>query len=173
MYNRFMLRGLLWAILLLGISSASWAQVRVKIPPQELKPRGLILATIQNDSSEPITVCMQVGQIAPAGTFAVGRPIPFVVQKTVKDTWQTLLIAPDVGSARVAVVLDSRKSYDFPFWFSGAGTLRVVLHYWRGSQPNLDCATNPHGKKTAKSRPFLIPLIEYLSQIRRQDAGAT
>jgi hypothetical protein len=70
--------------------------------------------------------------------------------------WGTLLIGPDVGSLRVAQVLEAEKSAEFPFRLHDHGKIRLRLNYWRGSIPNLNCNAPPKGKKLVTSAAFTI-----------------
>jgi hypothetical protein len=87
---------------------------------------------------------------------AEASPSPFLVQRKNGSNWNTLFIGPDVGSSRHAVVLDAGKSHEFPFRLNDSGTLRLVLYYWQGSTPDLDCGGTTKRAKQIVSKPFVV-----------------
>lgn len=155
-----MLRPYALALLALGIAGPISAQVRVLLPASEFKPFEQIRTIVRNDTSKPITLCVQIGQTSPTVASLESTPIPFYIQAKSNTGWSTLMVGPDVGSAFSPTVLDSGESVAFPFRLYHYGQLRVVLNYWSGSRPHLDCSKTPRGKKTVRSSPFVIPMIE-------------
>ena len=155
-----MLRPCALAALVLGLAGSTCAQVRVLLPASQFKTFEQIRASVRNDTSRPITLCVQIGQTSPTGASTESTPIPFYIQAKSKTGWTTLMIGPDVGSAFSPTVLDSGETAAFPFRLYQHGRLRVVLNYWSGSRPHLDCSKTPRRKKTVRSSPFVIPTIE-------------
>ena len=155
-----MLRPCALAALVLGLAGSTCAQVRVLLPASQFKTFEQIRASVRNDTSRPITLCVQIGQTSPTGASTESTPIPFFIQVKSKIGWSTLMIGPDVGSARFPTVLDAGKSAAFPFRLNQYGQLRVVLNYWSGSRPDLDCSKTPRRKKAVRSSPFVMPMIE-------------
>lgn len=85
-----------------------------------------------------------------------GTPSPFEVQAYSSGKWHTLLIGPDVGSSRHAVVLEAGKSAHFPFRLRETGQIRLILRYWAGARSDLDCAHPPKGQKKIESERFSL-----------------
>lgn len=79
------------------------------------------------------------------------------MQRKDGSRWNTLLIGPDIGSIRHAVVLDAGESYEFPFRLNdGRGTMRLALYYWKGSASNLDCGAVLKGANHIVSQSFEV-----------------
>lgn len=145
------------AILLLGTAAAASAQVRVTSSWSDYRPFEQVRARIHNETAEPITYCVEYAQRSPAATFVESTPTPFVIeQSNFKREWQIIMNVPDAASARAPVVLDAGKSADFMFRVGSGGWIRLLLYYWRGAQPNLNCGKAPRDKKNVRSDAFLV-----------------
>lgn len=142
-----------------AFAPAASAQVKVIVPAPEFDANEKIFAKVQNDGPEPVTFCVEIGQTSTQGATTEVTPIPFVVQQMTKGSWHTLLIGPDIGSFHKAEVLDAGKSLEFPFRLNAAGNVRLLLSYWRGSFPQLDCSKSPKGSRQVKSKPFILKLL--------------
>jgi hypothetical protein len=115
-----------------------------------------IRAKIENTTNNSVTFCVEYGQTSVNGNQVEATPSPFLVEQKNGSKWNPLLIGPDVGSSRHAVVLDAGKSNEFPFRLNDAGTMRLVMNYWQGSMPNLDCGAPAKHAKQVVSQPFAI-----------------
>jgi len=144
----------LWLALILP--TIAIAQVRINIPAQHHRAQEEIHAKIENTGGRPVTFCVEFGQTSPKGGEIESTPSPFWVQRNSDGKWSTLIIGPDVGSIRAAVVLGARESKDFPFRLNNSGRIRLRLNYWRGSIPNLDCHAPPKDLKLVTSAVFTI-----------------
>jgi hypothetical protein len=145
---------------ILGISlilaAAPVAQVKITAPAQRYKIHEQIRAKVENTGNDAVTFCIEFGQTSMKGDEIESTPSPFWVQRRGNGKWGTLLIGPDVGSFRGAVVLEAGESKEFPFRLNDSGTMRLRLNYWRSSIPNLDCHTRPKGLKLVTSAVFTI-----------------
>ena len=139
-YVLVILRACACAMLTLSFTSAISAQVRVLLPATKFEALELIRATVQNGTTEPITYCIEFGQTSPTGASTEGTPFPFIIQRNVNGGWQNLLIGPDIGSILAPSVLDAGQSAAFPFRLNQNGSLRILLRYWPGSHPDLNCS---------------------------------
>jgi len=128
-----------WVITLLLLACSLSAQVRVVIPKRHFQPKEQIRATLENHTSQAITVCVEFGQHSPKGHTIESTPIPFFVERNDNGKWSVLLIGPDVGSRLAPVELDSGKSLEFPFRLNDEGKMRLRLDYWAGSLPDMKC----------------------------------
>jgi hypothetical protein len=115
-----------------------------------------IHAKVENTGDLPITVCVEIGQTSPNGSETESTPSPFFVQKKGNRNWGTLMIGPDVGGNRTAVVLKAGESQESPFRLSESGELRLRMNYWLGSIPKMNCNAPPKGSKLATSSVFTI-----------------
>jgi hypothetical protein len=144
----------------LGLSlilpTAAIAQVKITVPAQRYKVQEEIHAKVENTGSGAVTFCVEFGQTSPEGGEIESTPSPFWVQRSSNGKWSTLMIGPDVGSIRAAVVLEAGESKGFPFRLNDSGRMRLRLNYWRGSIPNLDCDAPPKGLKLLTSAAFTI-----------------
>jgi hypothetical protein len=147
-----------FAVVLL-FSCIAVAQLRVSTPGREFKSHDKISAQITNVGTSTVSYCVEFGQ----HSFKTGSggvedmettPIPFYVQREGGRHWGTLLIGPDVGSSRHAVVLKPSESQQYPFRLSDRGRMRLVLDYWRGENERV--CENPKGKKTISSNVFVV-----------------
>lgn len=93
------------------------------------------------------------------GNIVESTPIPFEVQGQSDRGWTTLLIGPDIGSTIHPVVLKGGKSADFPFRLRHNGKFRLVLRYWNGAAPDLDCKQLPPGSRKVTSSTALAQLV--------------
>jgi hypothetical protein len=130
--------------------------VRIVIPKRQYEPQEQIQATVQNQSTRPITVCVQFGQWSPKGNSIESTPSPFFVEQNRNGKWNVLLNGPDVGSNSQAVEVDSGRSLQFPFRLDNQGTMRLRLDYWIGSRPNVKCNGQVKGTKHLRSPTFSI-----------------
>jgi hypothetical protein len=90
------------------------------------------------------------------GADVESTPSPFWVQRNSNGKWGTLMIGPDVGSARASVALEAGESKEFAFRLNDSGRMRLRLNYWRGSISKLNCHTTPKGSKLATSGVFTV-----------------
>jgi hypothetical protein len=135
------------------------SQVRVSTSRAEFKSHDKINVQITNVGTSTASYCVEFGQ----QSFKTGgggvedmeaTPIPFYVQRQNGRHWGTLLIGPDIGSSRHAVVLKPGESQQYPFRLSDRGRMRLVLDYWRGE--NEGACENLKGKKTTSSNVFVV-----------------
>jgi hypothetical protein len=138
------------------LATGAIAQVKITVPVQRYKVHEEIHTKVENTGDKAVTFCVEFGQTSMRGSEIEGTPSPFWVQRNDNGKWGTLLIGPDVGSARAAAVLEARESKEFPFRLNDSGRMRLRLSYWRGSIPNLDCHAPPKGLKLATSIVFTI-----------------
>jgi hypothetical protein len=152
------LNNLLRAVPLLLLFGAHRTDLQITVPARQFKVLERIPAEIENSPSEPITFCVEFGQTSPSPdeNGVEATPSPFVVQAYSSGKWHTLLIGPDVGSSRHSVVLEAKKSAQFPFRLRQTGQIRLVLWYWVGAVPNLDCTHPPKGEKKIESKAFIV-----------------
>jgi hypothetical protein len=142
-------------LLLLGAHAKT---LQIKIPGERFRPLERIPAEIENRGRTPITFCVEFGQTSPTpdenGIEAM--PSPFELQANFDGKWHTLLIGPDVGSRRQAEVLEPGESRPYPFRLRETGKIRIVLSYWDGSMPKLECGHPPKGIKRLESDFFAL-----------------
>lgn len=143
-------------ILTLAIVPSARAQVRVTVPPKNYTMSDKIMARVRNDTSQPVTICVEAGQFSARGDVVVSTPIPFFIEQESRQGWKVLLIGPDVGSSRHAAVVEPKQSLEFSFWPPSAGNLRLRMQYWRSARPDLDCVHEPKGAKEAKPATFRV-----------------
>jgi len=156
-YTSAMTRLILAALgLSLILATAAIAQVKITVPPQRYKIHEEIHAKVENTSNNAVTFCVEFGQTSMKGGEVESTPSPFWVQRNDNGKWGTLMIGPDVGSARAAVVLEAGESKEFPFRLNDSGKMRLRLNYRRGSIPELDCHALPKGLKLATSAVFTV-----------------
>jgi hypothetical protein len=144
-------------VFLLG--SIALCQVRVSTLNTDFDSRGRIDAQIINTGKVAVSYCVEFGQISHKTVTGAAEdveptPIPFYVQKQNGSRWGTLMIGPDVGSSRRAVVLKAGESQQYPFRLSDRGRMRLVLDYWRGE--NNKVCEQPTDKKTTRSGIFVV-----------------
>ena len=87
-----------WVLALLLLATSLSAQVRVVIPKRHYQPQEQIPAKLENQTSRPITVCVQFGQWSPKGDTIGSTPSPFLVERNDSGKWSILLNGPDVGT---------------------------------------------------------------------------
>ena len=141
---------------LLILPTTAIAQVKITVPSQHYRVHQQIQAKVENTSTRPVTFCVEFGQTSMKEGEVESTPSPFWVQRNSDGKWDILLIEPDVGSVRGAVVLEGGKSKDFPLRLNDSGKMRIRLNYWRGSIPNLDCHAAPKDMKLVTSAAFAI-----------------
>ena len=144
-------------LLVSGLSSGAKSQVQVVVPARQYMPFERIPAKVVNSGDRPITYCVEYGQTSPK---AIGdsesTPIPFCVQWKPNGKWGTLLIGPDVGSARITEVLPARQSHEYPFRLMATGQMRLVLEYLPVDDPTVRCSGPLEHPRTVKSDVFTI-----------------
>jgi hypothetical protein len=144
----------------LGLSvilpTAVIAQVKITVPAQRYNLQEEIPAKVENSGDGAITFCVEFGQTSTKGGEIESTPSPFWVQRNSSGKWATLMIGPDIGSDRTAVVLEAGESREFRFRLNDSGRMRLRLNYWRGSIPDLDCHAPPKGLKQLTSAVFTI-----------------
>jgi hypothetical protein len=142
--------------LVLFLPGAAAAQVKIDLDAKHYVLQEKIHAKVENTGNLPITVCVEIGQTSTKGGETESTPSPFFVQQKGNRNWGTLMIGPDVGSIRTAVVLTAGESKEFAFRLSVSGELRLRLNYWQGSIPKMNCNASPKGSKLATSAVFTI-----------------
>lgn len=151
-----MLRLLIFVAL---FNSAVVSQVRVSAGGEEFNSHQQIPVRISNAGTNNVSYCVEFGQwSSKTGSGQTddveATPIPFYVQKQSGGKWGTLLIGPDVGSSRRAVLLRAGESQQFPFRLGDRGRMRLVLDYWRGENDSV--CKFPMGKKITRSKIFVV-----------------
>lgn len=147
------------ALALVVCSSALAAKrvvVKVAVTPKD--GTNSIIARVENQTAQPVTFCVEFGQRSVNGNIVEHTPIPFEVQAQSNDRWSILSIGSDVGSDRHPVVLEAGKSADFPFRLRHSGQFRLLLRYWNGAAPDLNCKQPPGGSRQVKSSTALAQL---------------
>jgi hypothetical protein len=133
------------------------AQVRVTVPSKKFTTDEKIVATVQNDGDQPVTLCVASGQMSRTGQSAVSTPVPFLIEGKVHETsWKPLLVSPEGSGSQSAAVLEAKQSLPFPFWPPAKGELRLQLRYWQGAHPEMHCAHPPAGSHNAKPATFKV-----------------
>jgi hypothetical protein len=145
-----------WVLALLLLATSLSAQVRVVIPKRRYQPQEQIPAKLENQTSRPITVCVQFGQWSPKSDTIESTPSPFFVERNDNGKWSVLLNGPDIGSNPQPVEVDSGKSMEFPFRLNGEGIMRLRLDYWIGSRPNAKCNGPAKDTKHLRSATFTL-----------------
>jgi len=146
------------------------SQVRIVTSRTDFNSHDRIDVQITNTGEKAVSYCVEFGQISykgeivsapepdhsriPAYVRVETTPIPFYVQKDKSGKWRTLMIGPDIGSSRHAVVLEAGESQQYPFRLGDRGRMRLVLDYWLGENDSV-CEFPKH-KKTAHSNIFAV-----------------
>jgi hypothetical protein len=146
-------------VLLLALAPGVRAQVRVTVPPKNYLIGEQITATVTNDKADAITVCVESGQISTTKDSQVSTPVPFTIEIETHQGWKVSMVSPDSGGSRVAVVLESNKSLEFPFWPPSRGKLRLRMRYWDGARPGMNCAHPPKDSRKAKTAFVEVPIF--------------
>lgn len=136
-----------WAVLILLWAGSAAAQVKISIPKRSFRPEEQIQAKLENQSSQPISICVEFGQWSPKAGSLESTPSPFLVEVKRNGRWSVLLNGPDIGSNPQSVEMESGKSLDFPFRLIEKGTLQLRLEYWVGSR---DVKCNGREKGSAR-----------------------
>jgi hypothetical protein len=136
------------------LPSTAIAQVKIIVLAQQYNVQEKIHAKIENRGNAAVTFCVEAGQTSSTEGEIESTTSPFWVQRSSNGKWGTLMIGPDVGSFRSAVVLGAHESKEFIFLLSDSGSLRLRLNYWRGSISDLDCHAPPKGVNLVTSRVF-------------------
>src|SRR5580704_9033095 len=128
-----------WMIcgLSLMMPSIAVAQVIVSVPSRHYKAHEKINAKVENRTDNAVTFCVEVGQTSSNNGEIESTPLPFSVERNSNGKWGTLMIGPDVGGVRGAIVTEAGESKEFPFRLNDSGRMRLRLNYWRGSIPTL------------------------------------
>jgi hypothetical protein len=156
-YTSAMARHILVALgISLILATAAIAQVKITIPAQQYKAHDEIHAKIENAGNNAVTICVEFGQTSMKAGQVESTPSPFWVQRNDNGKWGTLMIGPDVGSARGSVVLEAGESKEFPIRLNDSGRMRLRLNYWRGSIPKLNCHAPPKDSRLATSSAFKV-----------------
>jgi len=152
-----MLRAIVSSALLCSLAPTLAAQVRVTVAAKKFTADEKVIATVENDSDQWITICVESGQISKTGQSVVSSPVPFAIEKrTMKEKWAPLLVSPEGGGSGAAVVMEPKKTLQYPFWPPATGNLRLQMRYWIGANPNFDCA-HPQGEPhNAKATEFSV-----------------
>jgi hypothetical protein len=138
------------------LATAASAQVKITVPAQQYKAHDEIHAKVKNTGNNAVTICVEFGQTSMKAGEVETTPSPFWVQRNDNGKWSTLMIGPDVGSARASVVLEAGESKEFPFRLNDSGQMRLRLNYWRGSIPKLNCHRPPKDSRLATSSAFNV-----------------
>jgi hypothetical protein len=138
------------------LATAAIARVKITVPAQQYKMHDEIRAKVENPGNDAVTFCVEFGQTSMKRGDVESTPSPFWVQRNDSGKWGTLMLGPDVGSARAAVVLEAGESKEFAFRLNESGKMRLRFNYWRGSIPKLDCNAPPKGLRQATSAVFTI-----------------
>ena len=144
-----------WAVLISLSTGSVAAQLKIAIPKRHFQPKEQIQSKLENQSSRPITVCVEFGQWSPKAGTLESTPSPFLVEVNHDGRWSVLLNGPDIGSNSQSVVVDSGKSLDFPFRLNEKGTLRLRLDYWIGSK-DIKCDGREEGARHLRSATFTV-----------------
>jgi hypothetical protein len=88
------------------LTTAATAQVKITVPVRQYKVGEEIPAKVENGGKYAITFCVEFGQTSMKGGEVESTPSPFWVQQNDDGKWGTLIIGPDVGSFRGAIVLE-------------------------------------------------------------------
>jgi hypothetical protein len=127
---------LVFLVLLLIQPTVAITQVKITVPAQRYKVQEKIPAKVENEGNGAVTFCVEAGQTSSKEGEIESTPSPFWVQRSSNGKWGTLMIGPDVGSLRAAVVLEAGESKEFPLRLNDSGRMRLRLNYWRvQSQP--------------------------------------
>ena len=51
---------------------------------------------------------------------------------------------------------------NYPFWLGYVGQSRLLLHYWNGASPDMDCDQPPANAQQAESSAFSTNLLGLL-----------
>ena len=153
-----MLSRILVALLsLLALTPAVRAQVRVSVPRGNHHIEEKVTATVMNGSRGPITICVESGQISTTKDPQVSTQVPFTIESQSPQGWKVLMVR--ASGSRSAVVLESKKSLEYPFWPPSHGELRLRMRYWEGARPDMDCARPPKDSRKAKPAVFEVPFV--------------
>jgi hypothetical protein len=123
--------------------------VKINVAGQRFGRGEDIHAKVTNTGGKPITLCVEF-------TSMSKLPLPFAAQRNTDGKWGTLLLGSDSGPNGWALVLKAGESAEFPFQLSDPGKMRLILEYWQGAKPNLNCNSLPKGSKVFRSAVFTI-----------------
>jgi hypothetical protein len=144
-------------ILLFISSSAAGAQAQITLDEgRRYEAEEQIKARVENTGTQPITMCVEIGQWSFNKSDVEATPTPFRVEQRTDGKWHALLLAPDLGSYLHAEVLGVGKSVEFPFRLNSPGTTRLMVNYWLGSKSDLDCRAESKGSKQVVSPIFSV-----------------
>ncbi len=134
---------------------AAVAQVELSVPTGPFKSEDQIQAKVTNKSRLPVSYCVEFGQGSPHAGTLESTPVPFHVERSNDGKWNVLINGPDEGSSRHPITQEAGASNEFPFRLNDTGQMRLVLYYWAGDRSDV-CDESAKGRKTTKSRPFMI-----------------
>ena len=116
--------------------------------------------SIRSRTSEELNGPTELEEIVrETGGVAVVAPPPspfFSREISLLDKSGILIMGPDVGNFRTALVLETGKSEEFLVRLSDSGKMRLRFNYWRGSDPNFDCNKPRKDLRLATSTVFTI-----------------
>jgi hypothetical protein len=117
---------------------------------------------VENRSSQPITYCVDFDQTSFKASFMQSTPTPFAIETEIRGKWQPLRSQPGVERLLRAVVLPPGQSKQYPFeLIGGIGPVRLVLMYWVGSYPQLNCENPQASAFEARSQPIELISVEH------------
>lgn len=144
-----------WTVLMLLYTGSIAAQVKITIPKRNFQPEEQIEAKLENQSSQPITFCVEFGQWSPKAGTLESTSSPFLVEVNHDGRWSVLLSGPDIGSNRQSVKVESGKSLTFTFRLNHQGMVRLRLDYWIGST-DARCDRTEKGARHLHSATFTV-----------------
>lgn len=154
------------APLIFGASSSSKAnarskpQIEVVLPSSRSTADLRLTARISNNSSQPITYCVDWEQTSPSSRAArESTPTPFLLEGSDGDAdGQMRLLSLGPRVSLYPVVLAAGLSRDYTFQIEhGEYHVRLTLRYWLGAQQKMDCRKPPKHARTLRSAFFRPP----------------
>jgi hypothetical protein len=130
-------------------------QVQIRVPQQHYQQHDSIDVVIANTSRKAVSFCVEFGHWSFRDADHIdATPTPVYVQRNYGGKWETLLIGPDIGSARHSVTIGPGESQHYPFRLNDRGKMRALIHYWIGESDRT--CENPKRPRTAKSQAFVV-----------------
>jgi hypothetical protein len=153
-YNPAMRRFLALTLLVGSTVSAAKQPVVVRIFVNPEIGANDVATRVRNESGQAITFCVDAGQCSVSGNIVEHTPIPHIVEsrRNSEERWAAVDLGWNANEGRRVFVLEAGRSADFPFRIRPVGEIRLVLRYWTGAIPNLNCETPPVGWREIKSR---------------------
>lgn len=137
------------------------AQVRLKLSKDHFHRHEEIDVAITNAGSKHVSFCVEFGHWSFKSHSSEGinegletTPTPVYVQEHSGRKWHTLMIGPDIGSARHEVSLGPGETQHYPFRLSDTGEMRIVLDYWNGERDR--ACQNPPYRSSVRSQAFRV-----------------